>query len=123
MLLRSVSCKERSQKFQDYTGHIQSCLRQAATTGDRSTEDLNIRHVKDLYLNFANQDALRPSILAFYWRDNRRLAHPDITSVSTQPSRTRFMLSATFRQNGKDRVNANQMCTVTWRGIEEAQRH
>jgi hypothetical protein len=114
MLLRSVSCKERSEKFQDYTGHIQSCLRQAATTGDTSTEDLDIRHVEDLYLNLANQDALRPSILAFYWRDNRRLARPDITSVFTQPSRTRFMLSAALRQNGKDRVNANRMCMVTF---------
>jgi hypothetical protein len=111
MLLRSVSCKERSEKFQDYTGHIQSCLRQAATTGDTSTEDLDILHVEDLYLNLANQDEPRPSILAFYWRDNCRLARPDITSVS---NRTRFMLSATLRQHGKARVNANRMCMVTF---------
>jgi hypothetical protein len=114
MLLRSVICKDISGKFQDYTGRIQSCLKQAAKTGDTSTEDLDIRHIEDLYLNLANQDALRPSILAFYWWDNRRLVRPDITSVSTQPSRTRFMLSATLRQNDKDGVNANRLCMVTF---------
>ncbi|KAA8646725.1 uncharacterized protein ATNIH1004_005400 [Aspergillus tanneri] len=109
MLLRSVSCKDRSEKFKDYTDHIQSCLRQAATTGDTSTGDLYIPHIEDLYLNLANQDALRPNILPFYWNDNRRLLRPDITSVSSYPSRIRFTLSATLRQNGKDTVNADRM--------------
>ncbi|KAI9371082.1 hypothetical protein BJX61DRAFT_512750 [Aspergillus egyptiacus] len=109
MLLRSVTCKERSGKFQDYTGHIQSCLRQAATTGDTSTGDLHIGHEEDLYLNLANQDALRPSILPFYWSDNRRLVRPDMTSDSDHQGRTRFMLSATLRHH-----DASRMYNVTF---------
>lgn len=122
MLLRSVSCRERSEKFQDYTDHIQSYLRQAAMTADMSTKDLDIRHIEDLYLNLASQDELSPGSLGFYWRDNRRLTRPDTTSVSTQPSRTRFMLSATLRQYRKDRVNANRLCMVTFELSMERER-
>ncbi|GKZ24684.1 hypothetical protein AbraIFM66951_003495 [Aspergillus brasiliensis] len=114
MLLRSVSCKESLEKFQDYTGHIQSCLRQAATTGDTSAGDLPIGHDEDLYLDLANQDARRPSLLPFYWCDNHRLVRPHMMSGSDYQARTRFTLSATLRHNDKDRINASPMYMVTF---------
>ncbi|PLB54758.1 hypothetical protein P170DRAFT_505455 [Aspergillus steynii IBT 23096] len=108
MLLRSVSCKDRSGQSQDCTGHIQSCLRQAARTGDVSTRDLHIHPVEDLYLDLANQEALRPSFLPFYWSDNRRLLRPEVTPVNIYPNRMRFILSATIRQNGNDGAKAHR---------------